>query len=113
MKRQFIYLASPYSHPDASVREARYQANLKKTAEYLSEGKPVFSPIAHTHHVADFLEERLRMDHEFWMKADLAILRDAAELHVLMLDGWQQSKGVAREIEYADSIGIPVFRVQA
>lgn len=77
------------------------------------EGKVVFSPIAHTHHVADYMEEKYRMDFALWMKADLPILRHAKELHVLMLDGWQRSRGVTREIEYADHVGIPVYRVQA
>lgn len=113
MKRQFIYLASPYSHPDPIVREARFDAVCKKTAEYLMAGKPCFSPIAHSHPLVKHLPEALCMDFEFWMKEDLAILKDAAELHILMLDGWQSSRGVARETEYADSVGIPVFRVQA
>lgn len=112
MKRQFIYLASPYSHPDPTVREARFKAVCKKAAEYLSEGKCVFSPIAHSHPLVEFLPEEKCMDFEFWMKADLPILRDAAELHILMLEGWHGSRGVQRETEYADAIGIPVFRVQ-
>lgn len=112
MKRQFIYLASPYSHPDANVRDARFKAACKKAAEYLAEGKCVFSPIAHSHPMVEFLPPEKCMDFDFWMTADLPILRDAAELHVLMLDGWMTSRGVSREIEYADQVGIPVFRVQ-
>lgn len=112
MKRQFIYLASPYSHPDPAVREARFKGVCKKAAEYLNEGKPVFAPIAHSHPLVEFLDPQKCMDFDFWMKADLAILKDAAELHVLMLEGWHGSRGVQREIEYADQIGIPVFRVQ-
>lgn len=112
MKRQFIYLASPYSHPDPAVREARYKAACKKAAEYLVEGKPVFAPIVHSHPLTEFMAPELCMDFDFWMRADLAILKDAAELHVLMLDGWHTSRGVNREVEYADQIGIPIYRVQ-
>lgn len=112
MKRQFIYLASPYSHPDPAVREARYKAACKKAAEYVSAGKPVFAPIAHSHPLCEFMAPEKCMDFDLWMKVDLAILKDASELHVLMLEGWHSSRGVTREIEYADQVGIPVFRVQ-
>lgn len=107
----YIYLASPYSHPEASVREERFKAACKKAAQYLSKGKACFSPIAHSHPIADYMEEAARMDFELWMKADLPLLKDAAELHVLCLDGWRTSRGVTREIEYADQVGIPVKQV--
>lgn len=48
---------------------------------------------------------------DLWMKMDLPILKNADELHVLCLDGWRTSRGVAREIEFAEQLGIPVKQV--
>lgn len=107
----YIYLASPYSHPEASVRQERHLAACKKSAQYANKGIPHFSPIAQSHHVADHMAEEKRMDFDLWMKLDLPLLRMASELHVLCIDGWRQSRGVTREIEYADQLGIPVKHV--
>lgn len=107
----YIYLASPYSHPDAAVREARFKAACKKTAQYASKGIPVFSPIAHSHPVADYMDESARMSFDLWMKLDLPLLRMASELHVLSIEGWRSSRGVTREIEYATQLGIPQQQV--
>lgn len=108
---KYIYLASPYSHADESVREKRFWQACEKAAQYVVKGIAVFSPIAHTHHMADFMPEAKRMDFDLWMKMDLPLLRAADELHILCLDGWRSSRGVTREIEYANQIGIPVKQV--
>jgi nucleoside 2-deoxyribosyltransferase len=104
----FVYLASPYSHAEAEVRNARHVAACKKAAQYANKGIPHFSPIAQSHHVADHMDEAKRMDFDLWMKIDLPLLRMSSELHVLCIEGWRSSRGVAREIEYADALGIPV-----
>ena len=108
----YLYLASPYSHLDPAVREARFHAACRKAASYASQGLSVFAPIAHSHPIADHMSERDRLDFDLWMKMDLPILRHASALHVLMLDGWRDSRGVTREIEYAHHVGIPVVYVE-
>ena len=40
-----IYLASPYSDPDPAVRQSRFEAACKATAEMLRAGLIVFSPV--------------------------------------------------------------------
>lgn len=108
---KFIYLASPYSHPDPAVREARYVAACKKTAQYAVKGISVFSPIAQSHPVAAYMPPEDCMDFDLWMRLDLPILKDAAELHILCIDGWRMSKGVTREVQFAESLGIPIKQV--
>jgi hypothetical protein len=109
----FIYLASPYSHADLKVMEERYTRVCKYAAELMAQGHRVFSPIAHSHPIAEFMPDALRTDFEFWMKQDLPILRYANELAVLMLAGWQMSRGIRREIEYAAAVGVPIRYVEA
>lgn len=108
---KFIYLASPYSHPDPAVREGRYVAACRKTAQYARKGIAVFAPIVHSHPVAAYMEPEQCMDFDLWMKLDLPILKDAHEMHILCIEGWRTSRGVTREIEFADSLGIPVKQV--
>lgn len=108
---RFIYLASPYSHADEAVREARYKAACKKAAQYAAKGIAVFAPIVHSHPMSAYMNPVDCMNFDLWMKLDLPILKDAAELHVLCIDGWRASRGVTREIEFAEYNGIDVKRV--
>jgi hypothetical protein len=93
-----IYLASPYSHPDPAVREARFQAACRATAELMRAGRVVFSPIAYTHPLTAFA---LPTDWAFWETCDRQFLQQCEEVVVLTLDGWQQSVGVQAEIRLA------------
>lgn len=101
-----IYLASPYSAPEFGTREARYHLACRAAAKLMMNGAVVFSPIAHSHPIEAWFPEI--KDGEWWLRQDVAILRHCARLVVLRLDGWERSKGVAREVELAHELGIPV-----
>lgn len=108
-KMSLIYLASPYTHPDQETVYRRYRVACAAAAILMEEGHTVFSPIAHSHAIADFLPDAVRFDHDHWMRQDLAILALCDEMHVLPLPGWGQSRGVAAEIAFATERGIPVI----
>lgn len=101
MSNGFIYLGQPYSHPDAAVRDHRFNAGCIKAASLMRQGYTVFSPIAHSHPIAAHLAPELLMNHAHWMKQDLPILSWADKLIVLTLDGWQQSRGLNQEMCFA------------
>jgi hypothetical protein len=100
-----IYLASPYSHPDPAVREARFRAACRHAAGMLREGRLVYSPIAHSHPLA---AEGLPGDWPFWAEHNRAMLARSSALVVLQIPGWDASRGVAAEVEMAGALGIPV-----
>ena len=100
-----IYLASPYSHPDEAVREQRFRAACRATAQLLASGSTVFSPIVHGH---PLVEHGLPTDWSFWERFDRDHLERCDEVLVLMLDGWRESVGVAAEIEIAAGLGMHV-----
>lgn len=102
-----IYLCVPYSSPDPDVRKWRVeQANIK-AAELMMQGHLVFSPLSHSHPIS-FHCKVDPCDHDFWLKQDLWILDICDEMHILCLDGWEKSKGIATEIEYAKSKGMGI-----
>lgn len=104
---RYIYLASPYSHPDRAVREARFRAACRAAAQLMDAGQRVFSPIAHSHAIEEHgMGERRPAD--FWLRQDGPLLCCADELWVLMLDGWRESKGVQEEIRICELLGKPV-----
>ena len=100
-----IYLASPYSHSDAHVREQRFRAVCRAAARLMRNGDVVFSPIAHGHPIA---LHGLPTDWRFWERHDREQLARCDEVIVLMLDGWRDSEGVQAEIRIAAELGKPV-----
>jgi hypothetical protein len=96
------YLASPYSHPDAAVREARFQAVCEAAARLMQDGRHVLSPIAHSHPIAAY---GLPTDWSYWEASARRHIEQCDELLVLMLDGWDHSVGVRAEIEIAREMG--------
>jgi len=100
-----IYLASPYSHFDATVRQARFEAACRAAAALIRRGHVVFSPIAHSHSIA---QHGLPQDWGFWAQQDRRILTACDELWVLMLDGWEHSRGIQAEIALALALGLPI-----
>jgi hypothetical protein len=107
MKHRLTYLAAPYTHADPAVLEHRYLAANRACAALMHDG-PVFSPISHSHPVADHMDPALRLDHHFWQEQDTAILRHCSRVVVLKVDGWDRSRGVAAELKLAAELAIPV-----
>lgn len=101
-----VYLASPYSSPDASVQLERYNLAVKATGYLMNAGFIVYSPIVHNHMLAELMD----MPHgwAFWAKQDLGMLKHAIMLVVLTIPGWQESIGVTAEINFALSFGINI-----
>ena len=85
-----IYLASPYTHVDAAVRESRFDAACLATSTLLRAGLHVYSPIVHSHPLVRY---GLPIEWEFWQAHDCEHLRRCDSVIVLTLDGW---KTVAR-----------------
>jgi nucleoside 2-deoxyribosyltransferase len=70
-----IYLASPYSHPDPAVRQCRFELACMAAARRMERGLIVYSPIAHSHPIEQFMAQQ--QSHEFWMDQCMALLRRA------------------------------------
>lgn len=104
-----IYLAIHYSfNPELS-----YKIACKVAAKLMSEGHVVFSPISHSHHIADFLPKSLRTDSKWWMKQDLPMIDWTDEVHLVCIgeNGCnliEDSEGVQEEIERAKEKRKPI-----
>ena len=101
-----IYLASPYSHPDAAVREQRFHAACRAAAALLRAGRAVFSPVVHGH---PLVAHGLPTDWPFWQQFGRAFLSRCDELVILTLDGWRESDGVREEVRLARDLGKPIL----
>ena len=100
-KRRLVYLACPYSDESGRVRAERVAGSVRAMKWLVERGCVVFNPLSHSDGVGDFGEE-------VWYALDLRVLEGCDHLLVLMLDGWDESFGVALEIEFALERGMGV-----
>jgi len=106
MEKQMVYLAVPYSDEDWVVKENRFDRVSQVAAILISRGEIIFSPISMAHPIAKV--GSLPGDWEFWDKFDRVYLDSCKKLYVLMLRGWEESKGVQAEIGIAKELGIEI-----
>jgi len=114
-----VYLATSYSYKivPGNTRNTkwyslwrqwlRYRKVTKATAYWLIKGYNVFSPITHSHPLPKYIPARLDT-HTMWLGLDFAWIDCCDELWVFMQDGWRDSYGVKKEIEYAKTKEMPI-----
>ncbi len=104
-----IYLASPYTHEDPVVVRQRFDAVCRAAAVIMGQGVRIFSPIAHTHPIAE--SGALPLGWDYWEQYDREMIGFCDEFWVLMLDGWDNSRGVRAEARIAHEFGKPAYFV--
>jgi hypothetical protein len=102
----YIYLASPYTHPQKEVMHARYLAVAAECAKLLKEQDWTYSPIVHCHELARL--HSLPTDFEYWKRYNWAMLSSASTLYILAIPGWELSRGVSAERTMAERAGLKV-----
>ena len=104
-----IYVAGPYSHPDLTVREKRFDKLTSLFAHLAHCGVPVYSPISMTHPMTEYYD--LPTHFEYWRELDTKILSVCSLFLIYTLDGWALSKGVQAEMIIAGDLGIPIMYI--
>jgi nucleoside 2-deoxyribosyltransferase len=108
-RRELIYLACPYTHPDPSVRLYRFQQATKAAAALIRQGHIVFSPITMTHPIdIEMAGAENTLGSDFWVTFDESFMDRCDVFALLPLAGWQDSGGIRREIAYFKARGKPL-----
>jgi len=100
-----IYLAIPYTFNS----ELSYKIANEVAAKLMGEGNVVFSPISHSHVIADYMDESLRYSQEFWMAQDLPFIAWCDKIVCIVIGEFgyeliENSKGVQRELKEANQL---------
>ncbi len=103
----YIYLASPYAHPDPRVRQERYDDVMRVASIFVLNDEVVYSPALHFHPMA--LRYSMPKDFKFWGNINLIMLKPAAALVIAKIEGWAASEGLRAEYDFAIEHNIPVF----
>ncbi len=99
-----VYLASPFAHESAEVREVRLEAVRHVCGKMIDQGRIVLSPLVY----AGELAQRGFHAPQGWYAWDLQFLARSDELVVLQLPGWEHSRGVLVEIAAAQALNLPI-----
>lgn len=96
-----MYLASPYSSKglvETPVRRRRLIKTIEFTHRLLDSGCWVFSPIVYG---VGIEANGFNHDNEWWMRRDFEFFKHCDALGVYCLEGWEDSPGVNKEIDWA------------
>lgn len=108
MTQGYWYAASPYSnYPEGKAAACRDACFV--TASLFKRNILVYSPIAHTHALAE--AHSLPGDAAFWKAFDEALMLPALGLIVPEMPGWDKSVGVQSEIDFCLAHSKPVVRL--
>lgn len=103
------YLATPYTKYAGGIEEA-FVAAANLAGRLMQAGITCYSPIAHTHPLA--IHAGIDpLDHGIWIPFDEAMMSRADALLIATMDGWEQSKGIAFEVEFFQRCEKPVLFV--
>ena len=100
-----IYLASPYSAKVFYYQKLRFVEVCQIAGNLMKEDPElmVFSPIAHSHPIANYSYGELGLDSKFWIKYNRSWLDWCDELWVADMQGKDESVGIKLEIEHAQA----------
>ncbi len=101
----FWYLASPYSK--TTNLDLAWEQACKLSAILINLGYIIYSPIAHSHQIAKYVEASPR-DSAFWVAQQRPFLLAAEGVIIATLLGWRQSEGIAIEREYFTGARKPI-----
>lgn len=105
-----IYLASPYTHPEAEVREIRYREVMAQAHRMVMEGQLVYSPIVHFHEMS--IQHKMPKDWSYWKNVCEGMLAYSTSLVIYKIPGWDSSEGILAEIKFAESLHLPIKEIE-
>lgn len=107
MSETLAYLATPYKKYPGGMDIAFIDA-ARIAARLLVSGVNVYSPITHSHSLSVY-GGLAGGDHKFWLPYDELMMARCDALIVAHMEGWQESKGIAHEVEFFKRVGKSIF----
>jgi hypothetical protein len=103
----YTYVASPYSHPEPSVRDKRFLLVGDLCHNLIDRQITPYSPIMQWHEYAR--RRDLPTDAKTWERVNHDMLAASSHLTICAVEGWRQSLGVKLEVEWSLELSIPIF----
>lgn len=101
--RPLVYLSGPITAGAGYAVEENVAAALRVYLACVGRGIPAICP----HLSAIFPSSWALVSYDAWLAHDFALIERCT--HVVMLDGWERSRGARAERAYAEQIGVRVL----
>lgn len=105
-----IYVAAPYTHSDPAVVKQRMITFAQVMSNLITAGEHPVSPLMN-HFLVGYAKTDFPLTWEYWQEYSRSLLKICTELYVITMDGWEQSTGVAAEIEMASQLNLPIRNI--
>ena len=102
-KNKMVYVAVPFWHENQEVRNYRRQKAIEYSEKLFNKNIPFYSPLLYSER---FKEKKA--SEGYWVKHGLRMVDVCDEMHVLCLDGWEESSGISGEVARAQLKGAEV-----
>lgn len=97
-----LYVAGPITDPDMAVVRQRCEDACRAGMRIVEAGHSVYVP-----HWSGLLPESFEIPHERWLEQDFEWLDGCGG--IVLLPGWENSKGAKMELARAQHFGLKVF----
>lgn len=94
-----IFVIVPYTHADEKIVNERVRQADLYVGFLTNECKVVYSTVSAMHHITKLCD--LPSTWDYWKLHCEKMISSCEEVHVLCLDGWEESEGVQAELKFA------------
>lgn len=105
--KTMYYIAAPYWHESEQVRNERRNQVIAYSMMLTRRGVLNYSPLLYTERF-----KKTAVPESFWLEHGKRMVDACDVVRVLCLDGWQESSGIAGEVERAEGQGKPIEYVE-
>lgn len=107
LDKGYWYLATPYTKYEEGLEAAYIEASTA-AGVLLKQGVHTFCPIAHSHPIAAYGDIE-PTSHKIFMPLDHQFMTPAHGLIVVMMPGYEKSKGIRIEYDTFNEQGKPIY----
>lgn len=111
VRKTLAYLGQPFWHEDLGVRQSRVEAGACAQAYLLLHDCHVFAPVPAVARTKMYMPHDKEGCHETWLPFDKTFFDRCDFLLILPLIGWQESKGLAEEMSWAQAQNKPIMQL--
>ena len=105
-RKEMVYVAAPFWHENEAVRNYRRRKAVEYSERLFHKGVPFYSPLLYSER---FKEKKA--SEGYWVEHGLRMVDVCDVMHVLCLEGWEDSGGIKGEIEKAEARGARVVYI--
>jgi hypothetical protein len=98
-----VYVGCPYWHEQEQVRNYRRRKAIEYSERLFKIGVPFYSPLMYSERFS-----KNNAKEGYWLRHGLKMVDVCNEMHVLCLDGWEDSGGLRGEIARAEKLGAEI-----